>query len=84
MQLYICIWHGNSWKPQSLKNIFKKNTSEEEDDIPLARLREVWNSETSETLMTNTIHLLQAVEPVSTFYSFLSQLITDKYVCTCL
>lgn len=45
---------------KSFHNIFEKNISEEEGDIPLAGLREVWNCETSESLMKNSIHLLQA------------------------
>lgn len=46
-------------------NILGKNTFEEEDDIPLARLQQIWKSERPETaVIVDTIELLQAIQPV--------------------
>lgn len=52
-------------------NILGKNT--DEDDIPLARLREIWNSsnERAETAIHDTIDLLQTIEPVGFLYTHL-------------
>lgn len=43
-------------------NILGKNKNE--DDIPLARLQEIWNSERAETDINDTIDLLHVIGPV--------------------
>lgn len=40
----------------------------DEDDIPLARLKEIWHDETEKSLINDTINLLQTIEQVEYSY----------------